>query len=96
MDQSQLQQQQQQPQEAAPAAVPDAAPEPEAAADAPVVSYNDLFPALPDSGPEAGGPTPGQTNPWAQRMRVGTSSVTQVQRRPGWRDAAGGTGGQNT
>ncbi|XP_037085913.1 vigilin-like [Pollicipes pollicipes] len=74
MDQTQLQQQQQQQE----AVVPDGLPEPEVAADAPVVSYNDLFPALPDSGPEAGGQMPGQTNPWAQRMRVGTSSVTQV------------------
>ena len=83
MDQSQLQQQQQQEAAvmaaAAAAVVPDGAPEPETAADAPVVSYNDLFPALPDSGLEAGGTTPGQTNPWAQRMRVGTSNVTQVQ-----------------
>jgi len=82
MDQIQLQQQQQQQQEEVVeevlAVVPDGAPEPEAPSDAPVVTYNDLFPALPDSGPEAGGPTPGQTNPWAQRMRVGTSSVTQV------------------
>ena len=80
MDQSQLQQQLEA--ELMPAAVPDAAPEPEPepAGDSPVVTtYNDLFPALPDSGLETGGTTPGQTNPWAQRMRVGTSNVTQVQ-----------------
>ncbi|XP_043241584.1 vigilin-like isoform X4 [Amphibalanus amphitrite] len=77
MDQSQLQQQQEE--EAVPAAVPEGVSEPTPAADAPApVSYNALFPALPDSGTEASGPTPGQSDPWAQRIRVGTSSVTQV------------------
>ncbi|KAF0300950.1 Vigilin [Amphibalanus amphitrite] len=71
--------QQQQEEEGAPAAVPDGVSEPTPAADAPApVSYNALFPALPDSGTEASGPTPGQSDPWAQRIRVGTSSVTQV------------------
>lgn len=43
------------------------------------VTYNDLFPALPDSGTEdAGTSGPAPQNRWAQMMRGGSSNVTQV------------------
>lgn len=79
MDQSTQLQQQQQVAPPEPQVAAEAPPEPQVAAEAPPeTTYNDLFPALPDSELENTGATPATTNPWAQRMRVGTSNVTQV------------------
>lgn len=47
-----------------------------AAAAAPANNYEDLFPALPDMGSKP--PNAGLTNSTATKMRVGSSTVTQV------------------
>jgi hypothetical protein len=51
--------------------------EEEAAYDPPTLKYDDAFPALPESVTSAS-PTVNQLGQWNNKMRIGSSIVTQV------------------
>jgi len=59
--------------------------EEEAAFEPPTLKYDDAFPALPESVTSAS-PTVNQLGQWNNKMRIGSSVVTQVSRvrLPGW------------
>lgn len=59
--------------------------EEEAAFEPPTLKYDDAFPALPESVTSAS-PTVNQLGQWTNRMRIGSSVVTQVSSvpLPGW------------
>ena len=51
--------------------------EEEAAFEPPTLKYDDAFPALPES-VTSGSPTVNQLGQWNNKMRIGSSVVTQV------------------
>jgi len=59
--------------------------EEEAAFEPPTLKYDDAFPALPES-VTSGSPTVNQLGQWNNKMRIGSSVVTQVSSvsLPGW------------